>query len=76
VIVGDIALRFPEANNTLLEWSVDENFWLRRLAIDRQLARKDSRKQLRASRVFHKQGYRLGFAGLQQDEPRLGSGLR
>jgi 3-methyladenine DNA glycosylase AlkD len=40
VIIGDIALRYPEVNDTLLEWSVDSNFWLRRIAIDHQLARK------------------------------------
>lgn len=38
-IIGDIALRNPEVNDTLLEWSVDENIWLRRLAIDHQLTR-------------------------------------
>jgi 3-methyladenine DNA glycosylase AlkD len=41
VIIGDIALRCPEANDTLLEWSVDGNFWLRRIAIDHQLTRKE-----------------------------------
>jgi 3-methyladenine DNA glycosylase AlkD len=40
-IVGDIALCYPEANAVLLEWSTDDNFWLRRIAIDHQLARKD-----------------------------------
>jgi 3-methyladenine DNA glycosylase AlkD len=40
VIVGDIALRYPELDNTLLEWSTDENIWLRRTAIDHQLLRK------------------------------------
>jgi 3-methyladenine DNA glycosylase AlkD len=41
VIIGDIALRFPEVNAILLEWSVDDDFWLRRIAIDHQLGRKD-----------------------------------
>lgn len=41
MLVGNIALRYPEVNKTLLEWSVDDNFWLRRLAIDHQLGRKD-----------------------------------
>jgi 3-methyladenine DNA glycosylase AlkD len=41
VIIGDIALRFPEVNATLLDWSVDDDFWLRRIAIDHQLGRKD-----------------------------------
>ena len=41
VIVGEIALRYPQVNETLLAWSVDENFWLRRLAIDHQLTRRE-----------------------------------
>lgn len=40
-IIGNIALSFPEVNHTLLEWSKDDNFWLRRIAIDHQLGRKD-----------------------------------
>ena len=40
IIVGDIAARFPGVNDTLLKWSTDENIWLRRTAIDHQLARK------------------------------------
>jgi 3-methyladenine DNA glycosylase AlkD len=41
VIVGGIAHRFPQVNDTLLAWSVDDNFWLRRIAIDHQLRRKE-----------------------------------
>jgi 3-methyladenine DNA glycosylase AlkD len=41
VLVGDIALRFPRVNDTLLAWSFDDNFWLRRIAIDHQLKRKE-----------------------------------
>jgi len=40
-IVGDIALRFPKVNKTLLQWSKDDNIWLRRIAIDHQLTRKE-----------------------------------
>lgn len=40
-VVGDISFRFPDVKNILLEWSVDENIWLRRVAIDHQLLRKD-----------------------------------
>jgi len=40
-VVGDIALRFTEVNAILLQWSVDDNIWLRRVAIDHQLTRKD-----------------------------------
>lgn len=39
--VGAIALAYPEVNDTLIEWSTDENFWLRRIAIDHQLSRKE-----------------------------------
>ncbi|MDR0831205.1 MAG: DNA alkylation repair protein [Prevotellaceae bacterium] len=40
-IVGGIALRDPKVNEILLQWSVDDNFWLRRIAIDHQLLRKE-----------------------------------
>jgi 3-methyladenine DNA glycosylase AlkD len=40
-IIGGIALQFPEVNKVLLKWSVDNDFWLRRIAIDHQLDRKD-----------------------------------
>lgn len=40
-IVGDIALRYPAVNDTLLAWSIDDNIWLRRVAIDHQLLRKE-----------------------------------
>lgn len=39
--VGAIALAHAEVNDTLIEWSTDENFWLRRVAIDHQLSRKE-----------------------------------
>ena len=39
-VVGDLALCYPEVNDTLLEWSLDEDFWIRRIAIDHQLSRK------------------------------------
>ncbi|MDR0622914.1 MAG: DNA alkylation repair protein [Treponema sp.] len=40
-IVGHIALSFPGLNKILLEWSLAENIWLRRVAIDHQLGRKE-----------------------------------
>ncbi len=40
-IVGDIALRHSEVSGTLLAWSLDDNIWLRRSAIDHQLQRRD-----------------------------------
>ena len=39
--VGHIALNDKSVNQTLLEWSTDENFWLRRIAVDHQLQRKE-----------------------------------
>lgn len=40
-IVGGIALRYPEVNAVLLDWSQSDNIWLRRVAIDHQLLRKE-----------------------------------
>lgn len=41
VIVGIIALNYPEVTDTITKWSTGENIWLRRTAIDHQLLRKD-----------------------------------
>ncbi len=41
-IAGSIELLYPQVANTLLEWSVDDDFWLRRIAIDFQLTRKEN----------------------------------
>jgi len=41
VIVGHIAMQHTEVKQTLLEWSADKNFWLRRAAIDHQLLYRD-----------------------------------
>lgn len=35
--VGSIVRRFAQAKATMLVWSQDDNFWIRRLAIDHQL---------------------------------------
>ena len=40
-LVGSIIARFPEAKEIILAWSCDEDIWLRRLAIDHQLLRKE-----------------------------------
>lgn len=40
-LVGSIIARFPETKEIILAWSCDEDFWLRRLAIDHQLLRKE-----------------------------------
>lgn len=40
-IVGDIALRDERVNEILLNWSLDENIWIRRVAINHQILRKE-----------------------------------
>ena len=40
-VVGDIGLKDDRVRDLMLEWSKDENFWVRRIAIDHQLGRKD-----------------------------------
>lgn len=40
-LVGSIIVRFPETKEIILSWSCDENIWLRRLAIDHQLLRRE-----------------------------------
>lgn len=41
LIVGDIAFADDRINNLMLEWSLDKDFWVRRIAIDHQPCRKD-----------------------------------
>lgn len=43
-IVGRIALVYPELDSLFIEWSRDDNIWIRRVAIDHQLGRKDATK--------------------------------
>ena len=40
-LVGSIIARFPETKEIILSWSCDEDIWLRRLAIDHQLLKKE-----------------------------------
>lgn len=40
-LVGKIVMDNPEAKQTILEWSLDDDFWLRRIAIDHQLLQKE-----------------------------------
>ena len=51
-IVGGVALNFSEVNDVLLKWSVDENFWLRRIAIDHQLLRRDKTNVVLLERII------------------------
>lgn len=41
-IVGNIAFVDRRINDLMLKWSKDENFWVRRVAIDHQLLRKEN----------------------------------
>lgn len=40
-IIGNIGLRDNRVDDLMLEWSKDDDFWLRRIAIDHQLGRKE-----------------------------------
>ena len=40
-IIGEITFYYPETKNIMRQWSLDEDFWLRRIAIDHQLMRKE-----------------------------------
>lgn len=42
--IGNIQFPNEELDNIMLEWSLDENIWLRRVAIDHQLLRKEKMK--------------------------------
>lgn len=39
-LIGGMALADARVNDVLLQWSTDDNIWLRRIAIDHQLLRK------------------------------------
>lgn len=40
-VVGGIAFKDARINDLMIEWSVDNDFWVRRVAIDHQLMRKE-----------------------------------
>ena len=40
-IIGNIAFTDERINDLMLEWSTDDDFWIRRIAIDHQLSRKE-----------------------------------
>ena len=40
-IIGNIAFADSRINDLMLKWSTDEDFWIRRIAIDHQLCRKE-----------------------------------
>ena len=41
LIIGEITFTYPETKQVMLDWSKDQDFWLRRLAINHQLMRKE-----------------------------------
>ena len=41
LIIGEVTFHYPETKSIMRQWSLDEDFWLRRIAIDHQLMRKD-----------------------------------
>jgi len=41
-IIGNIAFSDSRINDLMLEWSKDDDIWVRRIAIDHQLSRKDN----------------------------------
>lgn len=51
-IIGNIVLRHPEYNGLMIEWSEDENFWIRRIAIDHQNGRKEKTNTDLLSRII------------------------
>ena len=53
-IIGDIGLSDQRVNQIMLSWSLDENMWMRRLAIDHQLNRKNqTNKELLGEIIVH-----------------------
>lgn len=40
-VVGEIGLRDQRVDALMIEWSKDDDFWIRRIAIDHQLCRKE-----------------------------------
>ena len=40
-VIGEIGLRDNRVDDLMLEWSCDNDFWVRRIAIDHQLCRKE-----------------------------------
>ena len=40
-VIGEIGLKDNRVNDLMLEWSCDNDFWVRRIAIDHQLCRKE-----------------------------------
>ncbi|WP_034552535.1 DNA alkylation repair protein [Carnobacterium funditum] len=44
-VIGHVAFKYPEIDKTMIQWSLDENIWLRRMAINHQMFRKEKMKE-------------------------------
>ncbi len=51
-LVGDIGLMDRRINDLMLQWAQDDDFWLRRLAIDHQLVRKEKTNVVLLERIL------------------------
>jgi 3-methyladenine DNA glycosylase AlkD len=45
-VIGSIAFTDSRVNDLMLKWSTDDDFWIRRVAIDHQIGRKDKTNTL------------------------------
>lgn len=50
--IGDISLRDKRVKDLMLEWSLDENFWIRRTAIEHQLCLKEATDKELLSKII------------------------
>jgi len=51
-VIGDISLRDKRVKDLMLEWSLDDNFWIRRTAIEHQLCLKGATDKELLSKII------------------------
>lgn len=51
-MIGDLALQHPVLDQMMIEWSRDENIWLRRIAINHQMFRKEKMKEALLEKIL------------------------
>lgn len=51
-VVGNLTLLYPEIKPIMLEWSVANNIWLRRVAIDHQLLFKEKTDEILLAKII------------------------
>lgn len=51
-VIGDISLRDKRVKNLMLEWSLDDNFWIRRTTIEHQLCLKEATDKELLSKII------------------------